>query len=236
MYEARELLRLAKLLSSAKELSLDDLKGSIEFSPKYISGKNFWVMASPGGIFVRGPHGAEYFREIRWRDRSGELRLSGAPQEVLDAFDYYGGNHRKLIKALSRSGAFHTKRMASRRVAARSRFTVLKPLPLKKEVATRDSMENARRLKGAGYDLINGDMKFDDDKAEWDVKAYFFRKADGSDGIHFFKGFSFGYGGEGPHGLYDFLAMFGWNPKNDKIFTHGYFEQKRGTVNLKAFA
>ncbi len=98
MNEVRELLKVAKSLIGAKELSLDELRGAIQYSPKYIGGKEFWVKASPGGIFVRGPHGAEYFREIRWRDRFGELRLRNAPQEVTDAFDNYGGSWIKLLK------------------------------------------------------------------------------------------------------------------------------------------
>ena len=235
MREAKKLLRLAKSVMAFRELSLDELKGAVQFSPKWISGKNFFILERPGAIYVRGPHGAEYFREARWRDRYMELGLRDAPQEVQDAFSYFGGNYGKLIRELAKTKAFHMKRIAAERQAVKSRFTVIRPLSLAREGATRDSMENARRLKAAGYALVNGDMTFDMKKAEWQVKAYFFRKLDGSDGVHIFKGFSFGYGGEGPHGLRDFLALFGWSPKEDKIFTHGYFDMERGTVNLKSF-
>jgi len=237
MREARELLRLARLLMGRGEsgVSIEGLRGAIQFSPKYMGGKNFWIKTSPDAILVRGPHGAEYFREIRWRDRHGELRLRNAPVVVIEAFDRYGGDFRKLIRALSNSGAFQLKKVAGARMAVKSRFTIIRPLSLKKEGATRDSLENARRLKDAGYELINGSMTFDRNKVNWEVKAYFFRKVDGSDGVHIFKGLSFGYGGEGPHGLRNFLRMFGWNPKDEKIFEHGYFEEEKGTFNLKAF-
>jgi len=112
MREAKALLNLAKELVAVGEVSLEDLSGSISFSPKFITGKTFYVHPGLGGIFVRGPYGAEYFRKIRWRDRHGELGLSGAPIDVQRAFDYYGGNLRKLIAELKRTKAFHIKKIA----------------------------------------------------------------------------------------------------------------------------
>jgi len=104
-----------ELLKIAKDLTLGELSGAVQFSPKYIGGKNFWVTTD--GIFVRGPHGAEYFRDVRWRDRFVELRLRDAPEEVEDAFVESRGNYRQLIRFLSKTGAFQTKRIARKPVA-----------------------------------------------------------------------------------------------------------------------
>ena len=61
------------------------------------------------------------------------------------------------------------------------------------------------------------------------------RETDHAEADHVFEGFSFGYGGEGPRGMQEFLKIFGWNPKASKILEHGVFEDQRGVMNLKMF-
>lgn len=126
----------------------------------------------------------------------------------------------------------------AREMVSVSNFTVLKPLKLVREGATRDSIMNARLLRYARYELVNGDMTYDNVAGSWEVKAYFFREIDHADGVHIFKGFSFGYGGEGPRGLHEFLKMFNWGADPKKIMSKSWDTSlpERGVINLKAFA
>ena len=229
---AMELVKVARDLVSDK-VSLDELRGAVQFSPKYSGGKDFWVSDNLDAIFVRGPHKSEDFRSIRWRDRVMELRLKNAPQVVGNAFSRSRGSYGKLEKLLEKTGAFRIKRIASDKVAVKSDFTVIRPLQLKKDGATRDSLENARRIKDAGYDLLGGTFQYDRGKAEWTTKAYFKRAVDGSKASHVFKGFSFGYGGQGPRGMIEFLDIFEWGPSEKKIVTPGYWPDEKGTLRLR---
>ena len=111
---------------------------------------------------------------------------------------------------------------------------VMKVLQLKREGTTRDSLENARRILDAGYILVGGTFTFDTNMASWQTDAVFEWGVDGSKVEYTFKGFSFGYHGEGPRGLEEFLKMFHWNPKPDKVFTNTFGTEK-GTVKLRDF-
>jgi len=119
-------------------------------------------------------------------------------------------------------------------VAVRSPFMVVKTLQLKREGATRDSLENARRILDAGYILKGGSFTFDSNRADWETWAQFRWSVDDSIVDYVFKGFSFGYSGEGPRGLETFLKMFHWNPDPDKIFRN-QFGMEKGSVPLTAF-
>lgn len=119
-------------------------------------------------------------------------------------------------------------------VAVKSNFMVVKTLPLVREGATRDSLENARRILEAGYILRGGAFTFDSNYADWSTKAQFEWSVDGSIVEHEFRGFSYGYSGEGPRGLAEFFKMFRWSPDPNKIFSK-QFGMEKGTVDLKAF-
>jgi hypothetical protein len=118
--------------------------------------------------------------------------------------------------------------------AVRSNFLVVRSLPLVREGATRDSLENARRILDAGYILHDGTFSFDSNRADWITKARFRWSVDESIVEHEFHGFSFGYSGEGPRGLVEFLKMFHWNPDPNKIFSN-QFGMEKGTVALSDF-
>ena len=124
-------------------------------------------------------------------------------------------------------------RIAKDMVAVKSEFTVIRPLQLKKEGATRDSLENAQRIADAGYSLMGGVFKYDKMKAEWETKAYFMRSVDKAKAVHVFKGFAFGYGGQGPRGMQTFLEMFGWGPSEKKIISPGYWPDDKGVLRLR---
>jgi hypothetical protein len=120
------------------------------------------------------------------------------------------------------------------RQALRSPFMVVKTLQLVQEGATRHSLENARRIENAGYILKGGTFRFDINMATWETNAEFEWVVDGSRANYTFKGFSFGYSGEGPRGLEEFLTIFHWNPDREKIFSN-QFGMEKGTVNLRDF-
>lgn len=124
--------------------------------------------------------------------------------------------------------------IAKELIAVRSDFTIIKTLQLKKDGATRDGLENARRIKGAGYDLLNGTFEFSRSNAEWTTTAFFRRAYDGDKVKHVFKSFSFGYGGEGPRGMEEFLEIFGWGPDPKKILNPAFMaDQDSGKIRLK---
>jgi hypothetical protein len=117
--------------------------------------------------------------------------------------------------------------------AVKSNFMVVKTLPLVREGATRDSLENARRILDAGYILRGGTFTFDSNLANWSTKAQFEWSVDGSTVEHDFLGFSYGYSGEGPRGLIEFLKMFRWSPDQNKVFSKQFGE--KGTIPLRDF-
>lgn len=97
------------------DVMFSDLEGGWQFSPKYY-GKSF--ILTDKGIYVRGPYGAETFRQILFRHAYLELDLNDAPQSVRDAFDYSKGSYSILFKRLTDTGAFHTKRIMGRSAAS----------------------------------------------------------------------------------------------------------------------
>jgi hypothetical protein len=110
---------------------------------------------------------------------------------------------------------------------AKSPFTIVRPLSLKREPAgTRVSLENARKIRDAGYMLLGGELVFDMRKADYELTAEFGRAVDGDTAEWTFGGFSFGYGGEGPRGLKEFLEIFGWGANDQKILDTDDYDQK----------
>jgi hypothetical protein len=96
-------------------------------------------------------------------------------------------------------------------------FTVMKPIRFKQEHGTRVSLENAQLIKDAGYEFVKGVYSFDKKgPLGWELQAFFKRGSEVA--VHTFKGFSFGYGGEGPHGMVEFSDMFGIGLNKNKIF------------------
>ena len=95
-------------------------------------------------------------------------------------------------------------------------FTEKKKIKLKTEDATVDSLWNAQKIHDAGYEYSSAYFTFSKERAEWNLEAHF--KRDGEVEKHIFTGFSFGYSGEGPHGLKRFAEIFGIGLSADKIF------------------
>lgn len=90
-------------------------------------------------------------------------------------------------------------------------------LKLVPEYGTRASLENARKLKNAGWGLEYAVLDFDTDQANYSTIATFSK--DGQVFKHTFKGFSIGYGGEGPRGTLEFGKLFDVNLPEDDILT-----------------
>lgn len=112
-------------------------------------------------------------------------------------------------------------------------FTVKKPIRFKSEGGvTRFSLENARMILEAGYLFERGIMQYDNVKGEWQVIVFF--KRDDEMGSFGFRGFSFGYSGEGPRGLVEFSRMFGIGLNANKITSPEYKSSlpPTGTMNL----
>jgi len=87
-------------------------------------------------------------------------------------------------------------------------FTVKKPLKIKENAgSTRESLQNAKLIHEAGYELLDATMAFNKKKANYYLECHFER--DGDIVPWTFKGFALGYGGEGPHGLRDAMALWG---------------------------
>lgn len=168
----------------------------------------------------------------RWTKK---IQTSEGPADV---WTWYGlfGTTREVTKALEKLGFVEQKpvKEASKRVAVGSPFMVMKTLQLKREGATRDSLENARRIQEAGYILIGGTFEFDTTMAEWSTHAIFEWGVDGSTVKYTFKGFSFGYGGEGPRGLIEFFEIFSWPVDKGKVLQNTFGIDK-GKVPLRAF-
>lgn len=128
-------------------------------------------------------------------------------------------------------------KMARGLVAVKSPFTVMKVLQLKREGATKDSIENARLIADAGYEVLSTEFTFDQQRADHDLEVQFYRRSDGHTATWVFKGFYFGYGGEGPRGLIEFSKIFGLGLNADKI-TSGPGAlgiPERGKISLSVF-
>jgi len=107
-----------------------------------------------------------------------------------------------------------------------SSFTIKKPLKLLKEDGTTGtSLANADGIKSAGYWLLEAIMVYDSKKADYQLICTFQRDEDKE--AFTFKGFSFGYGGEGPNGLIDMLKTFGYDTVGirKKTFDREFIEQ-----------
>jgi len=109
-------------------------------------------------------------------------------------------------------------RVAKLLEAVKSPFTIMRPLQLKTEGATRASIANARLIKGAGYEIADDPVyEYDKTGVNWDLEVDFVRPSDGHRATHNFDGFSWGYSGEGPRGLIEFSDIFGLGLDKDKI-------------------
>jgi hypothetical protein len=96
---------------------------------------------------------------------------------------------------------------------------VLVPLKLEKDQATRDCLENARRIKNAGYEFQSAICYYDGVKGNYETVVWFTR---GSEPMvkWIFRGFSAGYSGEGPRGLIEFCQIFGLPVKAEMVLSH----------------
>ena len=101
-------------------------------------------------------------------------------------------------------------------------FTVLKPIKFKPEGATRNSLENARLISLAGYNYRSGIFEFKPQQGDYLTTVIFDRN--GETASHTFKGFSFGYSGEGSRGMAEFGTIFGIGFDEEKIFGRGFIE------------
>jgi hypothetical protein len=116
--------------------------------------------------------------------------------------------------------------------AGDSTFTELTPIRFKPEGSTMNSLANARMIKNAGYEFVKGVYSYDKDYGNYKLQAFFRR--DGEVSVHTFKGFSHGYGGEGPHGMVEFGEIFGVGLSREKVFSPEYKESlpASGTVDV----
>jgi hypothetical protein len=72
---------------------------------------------------------------------------------------------------------------------------------------TRHSIDNAQMIRNAGFQFVQGICRYDKRKGDYYLDATFQRA--GQRVAFTFSGFSWGYGGEGPHGLLEFGRIFG---------------------------
>jgi len=104
----------------SRELNYKDLAGAVQFVPKFIGGLSFIVKGD--GLYRRHPREDDVWMEVRMRDALLELRMTRAPESVIDAFKYWGASYRKLAKMLAETGEFQMKKI--RRVASMGRNAV----------------------------------------------------------------------------------------------------------------
>jgi hypothetical protein len=90
-----------------------------------------------------------------------------------------------------------------------AQFTIIKPLKIKEDGTTRTSIKNMKLIHEAGYNLNSAIMFYDKTKGNYNLTCIFNRNNDKV--IFTFKGFSIGYGGEGPHGLDETMKLFNIN-------------------------
>jgi mannose-6-phosphate isomerase-like protein (cupin superfamily) len=88
------------------EYSLDDLKGAVQFLPKFF-GQNFFIKDKE--FYKRGPYQAGYFVKVRIRDVIDEL-LQNADSDVKEIFWNYQGTD-SLINKLIATKKFNTKKI-----------------------------------------------------------------------------------------------------------------------------
>jgi hypothetical protein len=105
---ASSLIKISReIVSDYRDVTLEDLRGGIEFIPKFHNGKSFIVASE--GIYVRGPYGSENFRQIESvRNMVLELGIRGE-EEVMECFLKYGGNLNQLKRDLKETGKFGMK-------------------------------------------------------------------------------------------------------------------------------
>jgi len=112
--------------------------GGVQFIPKFHSGKSFIVTNS--GVFVRGPYGAETFREVQTRDLNLECGYDDSDGSR-NPFLYFGNNRRTLMEMLSRSGKYHTKRITGMGVVASELVAVARDIRTASRSLTGNSSE-----------------------------------------------------------------------------------------------
>jgi hypothetical protein len=122
-------------------------------------------------------------------------------------------------------------RGAASRTAAAGSFTVKNPIRFRPEGATAASLANARMILDAGYKLEDGYFEYDTQWGNYKTTAFFSRDEEYQEYV--FKGFSIGYGGEGPHGMMEFGQIFGWKFKDENVFGRRLVEvSDPGSVKL----
>jgi hypothetical protein len=118
-------------------------------------------------------------------------------------------------------------------IVADDAFTVKKPLRFKSEGSTMSALTNARMIADAGYSFAHGTVRYDDTFGGIQEMEAFFRRDD-EVASRVFRGFNFGYGGEGPRGMIEFSQMFFIALDSKKILSHDYRASlpKKGTFDL----
>ena len=121
----------------------------------------------------------------------------------------------------------------TKRLAAVDMFTVKRPIRFKSEGSTMNALANAQAIAAAGYSFAHGTVRYDDYYGGVQEIEVFFKRDDDI-ASHVFKGFNFGYGGEGPRGMIEFGQMFFIALDSKKILSHDYRASlpKKGTFDL----
>ena len=117
----------------------------------------------------------------------------------------------------------------------KSDFYVRKPLILDREGGTRFALSNARKIKEAGYSIVDGTYTWDSTHGKWEMAVNFIDDTGTSMATHIFLGFSVGYGGEGPTGFMEFGKIFGIRFDEKKILEHGVLPPSGKDVPLSNF-
>jgi hypothetical protein len=118
----------------------------------------------------------------------------------------------------------------AKELTAANGFTVLRPLKLKPEGGTSVSLENAKAILDAGYGLQEAIIYYDSNRNYYDTKAVFVRGSE-DPVLYTFKGFSFGYFGQGSKGTVEFVQMFGKHIDEDRVYAL-LIPGAKGTFNL----
>lgn len=109
-------------------------------------------------------------------------------------------------------------------------FTVKKPIKFKPDYGTANSLANARMIAEAGYSFVKATYTYDKNRADWKLTAFFDRE--GEVASHVFRGFSFGYGGEGPNGMIEFGRIFGIELNRSVVLSPDSGLPEQGTVDF----